>query len=143
MTEDEKRLLGHIQKYAINKQRLEEREERLRSKSYKITPSYSQSGGGGGNGSKSRVEDFAEQAIKLKKEAAEYRRKMREAEIAMNAPSLTKIEKEILEWIAIGGRPKAYAEAKGIYPSRIYKIRDGALRKAVRHLKTRYEGNLR
>lgn len=140
MTDGEKKLLGLIQRYAYNAQRLAETEERINSKTYKVTPSYSQSGGGGSGGNKSKVESFVEKTTKLKREAAEYRRKVLVAEAAMSAPDLSKIERQILDWVCSGRRLASCAEENGIYISHIYKLRDRALRKALRYVKTQFEG---
>ena len=136
MTDSEKTLHGLIQNYGRNKQRLAEKEERLKSKTYKITPSYSSTGGGGGNGTKSKVEDYAEKVLKLKREVAEYRRKVDTVKKALQCPELSYMERRTLKWIADGGRPADLAERDGIYISRIYKIRDKALKKALRSLET-------
>ena len=136
MTDGEKELLQLFLNYARNEQRLHEREERLKSKTYRITPSYSNTGGSGGNSSKSKVEAHAEKIIKLKQEIAEYRWKVGVVEAALQCPELTNLEWRTLNWIANGGKPAAFAELEGIYISRIYKIRDRALRKALRVLET-------
>lgn len=136
MTDSEKALHGLIQNYRRNKQRLAEKEERLKSKTYKITPSYSSTGGGGGNGTKSKVEDYAEKVLKLKREIADYKRKVDTVRKALQCPELSYMERRTLRWIADGGRPADLAERDGIYISRIYKIRDKALKKALRSLET-------
>lgn len=137
MAYSEKDLLALIQNYSRNEQRLHEAEERLRSKTYRITPTYSNTGGGGGgNSSKSRVEYHAEKILKLKRDIAEYRRKVDIVRTVLQCPELTAIEWRTLNWIANGGRPATFAELEGIYISRIYKIRDKALRKALRSLET-------
>lgn len=136
MVETEKDLLRLFLRYSLNEQRLQAAEERLMSKTYRITPSYSSVGGGGGNGSKSRVENHAEKVIKLKREIAEYREQVEIVRAALQCPELSGIEWRTLNWIANGGKPASLAELEGIYISRIYKIRDKALRKALRALKT-------
>lgn len=136
MTDGEKNLLRLLERFRYNEQRLQETEERLRSKTYRITPSYSNAGGGGGGGYKSKVESHAEKLLKLKKDIAEYRRQVDIARTALQCPELSSLEWRTLNWIANGGKPAAFAELEGIYISRIYKIRDKALRKALRSLET-------
>lgn len=136
MTDGEKKLHELFLNYSLNEKRLGEKEERLKSKTYKITPSYSSTGGGGGNGTKSKVEDYTEKILKLKREIAEYRRKVYTVRVALNCPELSNLERRTLQWIADGGRLATFAELEGIYISRIYKIRDKALKKALRSLKT-------
>jgi hypothetical protein len=136
MTDSEKELLNLLQNYSRNEQRLHEAEERLKSKIYRITPSYSNTGGGGGNISRSKVESHAEKVLKLKREIADYKRKVGIVNAVLQCPELSSLEWRTLNWIANGGRPAAFAELEGIYISRIYKIRDKALRKAPRALET-------
>ena len=62
-------------------------------------------------------------------------------EAALRCPELNKLERRVLDWIAGGWHLSSLAEAEGIYISRIYKIRDKALRKALRHLETHYGVN--
>lgn len=133
MNSSEKDLLRLIKRYNFNQVRLAETEERLESRNYKITPSYSGMGGGsGGKDSHSKVEDYAVKTLKLKQAAAEYRRQIKKAEAALNCPELSVLERRLLHWIAAGERPAGFAEREGIYISRVYKIRDKALRKALR-----------
>jgi hypothetical protein len=139
MTGGEKNLLRLIKNYRYNQMRLEETEEALRCKTYKITPSYG-STGGGGKSAHSKVESFVEKAVKLKRDAAEYRRKVKRAEAALNCPELTVMEQRVLYWIASGERLAGLAERDGIYISRVYKIRDKALRKALGNSKAQNEG---
>jgi hypothetical protein len=137
MTDGEKDLLRLFQNYTFNEQRLQEAEERLRSKTYRITPSYSSTGGsGGGNNSRSRVENHAEKVLKLKREIEDYRRKIDIVRTALQCPELSGLEWRTLNWIANGGQLASFAEVEEIYISRIYKIRDKALRKALRSLET-------
>lgn len=131
MTDGEKDLLALIQRYGYNLVRLSEAEESLESKIYRITPSYSNTGGGSGNVSRSRVENHAEKIMKLKREIAEYKRKIAIVETALQCPELSRLERRVLNWIADGGKLASFAEAEGIYISRIYKIRDKALKKAL------------
>jgi hypothetical protein len=132
----EKDLLRLFLRYTLNEQRLQAAEERLASKTYRITPSYSSDCGSGGNSSRSRVENHAEKILKLKREIEEYRRQVEIVRTALKCPELSDIERKTLGWIANGGKPAAFAELEGIYISRIYKIRDNALRKALRALET-------
>lgn len=141
MTSGEKNLLRLIKNYRYYQVRLEETDEELKSKTYKITPSYgSTGGGGGGKNTHSKVESFVEKAVKLKRAAEDYRRKIERVEAALNCPELTVMERRTLYWIASGERLAGLAERDGIYISRIYKIRDKALRKALRGRKTQNEG---
>ena len=136
MTDGEKKLHELFLNYSFNEQQLRKKEERLKSKTYKITPSYSSTGGGGGNGTKSKVEDYTEKVLKLKREIAYYRRKVDTVKAALECPELSNLERRTLRWIADGGHLKTFAELEGIYISRIYKMRDKALKKALRSLKT-------
>lgn len=134
MTAGEKNLLRLIENYRYNEKRLYETEESLKSKTYRITPSYCSTGGSAGNGSKSRIESHTEKVIKLKQEIAEYKRQINTVKAALQCPELSNIERRTLSWIANSGRLASLAEQEGIYQSHIYKIRDKALRKALRGL---------
>lgn len=136
MTNGEKKLLQIIQRYEYNAVRLAETEERIRGETYKVTPSYNNTGGGRANGNHSKVEDFAERSAKLKEDVKEYRRQIRVAEAALHCPDLTTTESRILWWISAGLRLSGFADREGIYISRVYKIRDKALRKALKHIET-------
>ncbi len=133
----EKGLLQLFENYRYNVARLEEKREQLNGNTYRITPSYSSTGGGGGNRPGSKVESYAEKTEKLTQAIMQYRWEISVVEAALRCPELTKMERRALDWIAGGWRLASLAEAEGVYISRIYKIRDKALRKALRHLETR------
>lgn len=139
MMDGEKELLILFQNYSYNIARLEEKQEQLNGSTYRITPSYSSTGGGGGNRPGSKVESFAEKTEKLTQAITRYQRETRIVEAAIACPELSKIERRVLEWLAGGWHLSSLADAEGIYISRIYKIRDKALRKALRYLETRFE----
>lgn len=138
MTIGEKNLLRMLQNYRYDKERLKEAVERLEGMSYKVTPSYSSTGGSGGRPG-SKVEDYTEKAEKLRRAIRTYRQNTGMVDRALESTELDRMERRVLEWIACGGRLSSLAEAEGIYISRIYKIRDKALRKALRHLETQNE----
>ena len=135
----EKVLLEALQSYSYNEKRLAETEERLMGKTYRITPSYGNTGGGSASWSRSKVEDFVLQTERLRRTAAKYRAEIKLADEAMNCPDLTETEREILSWIAAGAQLATYADMNGIYISSVYKMRDRALKKAYDSLKTHFE----
>ena len=135
MTDGEKKLLELIQDYQYNSTRLAEIKEKLASKEYRITPSYRDTGGGTGcRTARSKVEDFAENLLKLHAAAEEYTKKISLADAALNCASLSSREKSLLAWIAGGGRLSTYAAQEGIYKSVVYKRRDKALSRAFEAL---------
>lgn len=138
MTCGEKNLLRLLQSYRYDKQRLTEALERLEGMTYKVTPSYSSTGGSSGRPG-SKVEDYTEKAEKLRRAIKTYRMNTGMVDRALECTELNRMERRVLEWIACGGRLSSLAEAEEIYISRIYKIRDKALRKALRHLETQIE----
>ena len=139
MTGGEKELLELFRSYSYNKKRLAEKQEQLDSMTYKITPPYSSTGGGNGGRPGSKIENYAEKTEKLTQAIRDYSRKTGIVETALKCPGLSRIERRALGWIAAGAHLATLAEAEDIYISRIYKIRDKALRRALRYLKTRYE----
>lgn len=133
---DEKELLRYLRKYAYNSKCLADAQDQLIHRTYSITPSYNSIGGGRANGNRSKVEDYVEKAEKLKREIAEYRRQLDIAEMALRCPELTTTEERTLWWIASGLRLATFSEMEGIYISTVYKIRDKAIRKAIKYLET-------
>lgn len=136
-----KELLRILQNYRYTAERLIETENRLENMQYKITPSYSGNPGGGRtNAVSNKVEDFATKLVRLNKTAEECRRQLRVAEATLYCPELSQMEKWLLDWIAAGGKVASFAEARGIYISRAYKIRDKALKKAIKHISGQQSG---
>lgn len=130
----EKYILQCLQDSIHNTRRLRELEDRLLSHSYKITPSYSDSGGRASGKPHSKVESYSIRQVRDKEKLAEYKQKLKIAEKARFCPTLDYREKAVLDWIATGGTVAGYAEAWGIYQSYAYKIRDKALKKALKHI---------
>lgn len=130
-----KELLRILQNYVYTSERFIETEDRLEAMQYRLTPSYSNNiGGGRSNGVSSKVENFVTKQDKLNLTAAECKRQLRIVEATLYCPELTQLEKWLLAWIAGGGKVSTFAEARGIYISRAYKIRDRALKKAIKHI---------
>lgn len=134
LSQKEKYILQCVKDSAHNTRRLRECEERLLAQSYKITPSYSESGGSGSREVHSKVESYAIRQVRDLEQIAEYKKKLKIAEKARFCPTLNYREKAALDWIACGGTVAGYAEAWGIYKSYAYKIRDKAIKKAHKHI---------
>lgn len=107
---------------------------RLTAMEYKITPSYGNTGGGRASGTQSKVEDYVTKIVKLKRDEKRLREQLETVYKAIACPDLTFHEKGILEWIMEGRKLATYAEMEGIYSSRVYKLRDRALKKAVNYI---------
>lgn len=134
LSQKEKYIMQCVLDSVHNTRRLRECEERLLAKSYKITPSYSESGGSGSREVHSKVESYAIRQVSDLEQIAEYKKKLKIAEKARFCPTLSYRERAVLDWIASGGSVSGYAEAWGIYQSYAYKIRDKAIKKAYKHI---------
>lgn len=132
MTEQE--LYRLLQRYAYLCHQLSGITDRIVALEYKITTSYGNTGGGSASGNHSKVEDFVAKKVKLQREADRINAKVQMVNKALSCPLLTFYEKEILGWIITGRKLADYAELEGIYSSRVYKLRDKALKKAVNYI---------
>ena len=148
MTDGERKLLELIRARQYYARRLNEAKERLERLGYKTTASYGSTGGGSGSGagSKSKVEKIAEKKISLQSDIEKCSVKLDIVDTALACASLSRMEQSTLLWEAAGGHLSSLAASYDIYQSRIYKIRDKAIRKAYEALKRekpRFEANFR
>lgn len=134
MTEKEKYVLHCLQSRSYNLRRLAELTEAMTRLSYKITPSYSESGGHSSGKPQSKVENHVIKQERMEKAMAKCREELMMAEAVLNCKELSKQEYAAVECVALGGTMTTFAATWGIYNSYAYKIRDRAIKKALKHI---------
>lgn len=136
MEENRRTMLRYLTDVNTTLERIRELEERIASKTIKITPSYDSMGGGSGSPNVSKVERFVEEKLELEEELTRCRVRLTLVEYIRESNVLTSLEYELIEWLQIGGRMSEFARNHGIYKSHVYKIRDNALEKAVKFVQS-------
>lgn len=136
MEENRRTMLRYLTDVNTTLERIRELEERIASKTIKITPSYDSMGGGSGSPNVSKVERFVEEKLELEEELTRCRVRLTLVEYIRESNVLTSLEYELIEWLQIGGRMSEFAKNHGIYKSHVYKIRDNALEKAVKFVQS-------
>lgn len=131
MEESRKILLRYLTDVNETLERIKELEERMMSKTIKVTPSYEGTGGGSPSPNVSKVERYVEEKLELEEELSKCRLRLTLVEYIRESGVLTSQEYELIEWLQIGGRMSEFARKKGIYKSYVYKIRDNALEKVM------------
>lgn len=130
---DEKTMLRYLTGAAITLERIRELEDRIASKTYKVTPAYESTGGGSsGNQQLSKVERYVDDVMELKEELEKCKSRMELIDCVRNSKVLTSREYELVEWLMLGGKMSDFAREKNIYKSHVYKIRDNALKKIMK-----------
>lgn len=140
MTRDD--VLNALLDWKSGEEKIAKLQEKLEGKGYKITPTLSLSGGLGGGGFQSKVEDYC--LSKLGAEASLNRlEEQRKALLdAINLAGLTELELGVIQCVMQGGSLAGHARNKGIYVSRVYKLRDRAATKILKKIPktiTRFE----
>lgn len=131
--EDGKTMLRYLTDANFTLDRIRELEERIASKTYKLTPAYDSVGGGrSGNPQLSKVEKYVDDRMELKAELEKCKARMELIDCIRNSKVLTSREYELIEWLMLGGNMSEFARENGIYKSYVYKIRDNALEKMIR-----------
>lgn len=132
MDSDTKKLLSFLTNAIENMQRISEIEESIKSMSTISAVKYSgDSAGGVRHNEISKVEKYVEKMMDLQEELGRCKARLTLVEKIKNSKILSSREYELIEWIQLGGRLSEYAKNKGIYKSRVYKIRDNALNKIL------------
>ena len=132
MENSQKTMLRYITDTHETLKRIKELEERIASKTFRITPAYECVGGGGsGSPQVSKIEQYVEEKIMLEEELAKCRTRLTLIEYIRESGILTTLEYELIEWLQIGGHLSEFAKAHKIYKSYVYKIRDNALVKML------------
>ena len=132
MLTDEKELLNCLRNAEATYRRIKELEEKIASKSYKITPSYGSVGSFGGGGRRtSQIETYVETMLELKDELDICKERLKVIQAVKDCGVLSEEESRLLEWLQLGGKLSDYAKDNGIYQSKVYKIRDKALKKVL------------
>ena len=133
MENDAKTILQYLTDASSTLKRIRELEERIASKTFRLTPTYESIGGGNsGTPRLSKIERFVDEKLELEEELAECRRRMELIAYIKESNILTDLEYELIEWLQIGGKMSEFAKAHDIYKSYVYKIRDNALKKIVK-----------
>lgn len=128
-----KTMLNYLTDANSTLERIRELEERIASRTIKITPSYGGVGGSSqSNPQVSKIERYVEEKIELEEELAKCRVRLTLVEYIRESGILTSLEYELIEWLQIGGRMTEFARKHNIYKSYVYKIRDNAIEKAVK-----------
>ena len=133
MEESRKTMLRYLTDVNVTLDRIRELEERVASKTFKVTPSYNSIGGGSSSSPQvSKVERYVEEKMELEEELAKCRVRLTLVEYIRESNVLSNLEYELIEWLQIGGKMSEFARNHGIYKSYVYKIRDNAIEKAMK-----------
>lgn len=128
----EKELLEILNSFSKMHERISELEEKIMSKSYRVTSVFGETSGGGGFSSYNKTEAYVFDKMALEEELERYKKNMDSVSSLLKSDKLTEEEHNLLEWITLGGELTKYADNNGIYRSNVYKKRDRLLKKAVK-----------
>lgn len=132
MEENGRTMLRYLREASETLERIKRLEERIASRTIRVTPSYRTVGGGRSSSpSVSEVERYVEEKIELEEELVKCRVRLTLIEYVKESGVLSGIEYELIEWLQIGGRLSDFARSHGIYKSHVYKIRDKAIEKML------------
>ena len=123
-----------LKRIDILKRKIEEKEEKLRSKEYRITSRVSYDKVSGGTTTVSRVETFALDLVSLEHEINFLKNKLLNYMELMHRAGLTEEEMKVLIELSGSKRLSRIARDNNIYVSRVYKIRDRGLNKLLNML---------
>lgn len=129
MTKDD--LLYALIEWKNGEERLRKLKEKIAGKGYKVTPTLSLSGGIGGGGFQSKVEDFCLAKIGLEASLTKIQTQRKILLEAVSNARLNDLEAGIIQCVMDGESLASHARAKGIYISRVYKLRDAAVKKIL------------
>lgn len=132
MEESRRMMLKYLTDVNETLERIREIEEKMASRTVKITPSYESFGGSSSVSSVSKVERYVEEKLELEEELSKCRARLTLVEYVRESGVLTDLEYELIEWLQIGGRLSDFAKKYGIYKSNVYKIRDNAIEKVIK-----------
>lgn len=120
-----------IESYNYNLARLREIEGRIESITPKVTATYGNIAGGRGSGVSNPVEKQGVRISDLKRKAHKYRVEVHKVVHMLERSGLSKVEKELMWWIARNGKLQAFARREHIGKDNVYKIRDRAVNKII------------
>ena len=128
-------ILTMISNYVYYHKELVDLEERLREKCFKMTASY----GGVGHSTAivNQVESYCISRYKLKESIGKYKRKLALCDQLLELPVLTEREREILIACRDGRCLLEYSRANGVCKSYVYKIRDRAIKKIAKYVRSK------
>lgn len=131
---DKEAVLNKLSNYSYYSARLEETRGQLKSICYKVTATYGNLAGSGGGGySGSKVEDIGNRRIDLEMKMRKYKAHINEVYRMIEESGLDEREKRLMWWIANNGKLQAFARCEHIGKDNVYKIRDRAIEKIVKH----------
>lgn len=128
---DAKEVIVKLENYTYNKTRVAEAMRQLEEITIKTTPTYGNLAPANSNGFNSKVENVGNRRLELMKKIREHQQKVAEVQRMIGKSGLTKLEKDVMWWIANNGKLAAYARRERIGKDNIYKIRDRAVKKIV------------
>jgi hypothetical protein len=129
---DTRELLSYLNDMQFNLRRIKAIEDSIKSMTDISAVNY-ESTGGGGTPELCRVERYVDKMLELKQELEQCKQRLKLTESIMKADILTDDEYELIEWLQLGGKLSVFARRKGLYKSRVYKIRDRALQKIKKY----------
>lgn len=129
---DTRELLSYLNDVQFNLRRIKAIEDSIKSMSDISAVNYENTGGGG-TPELCRVERYVDKMLELKQELEQCKQRLKLTESIMKADILTDDEYELIEWLQLGGKLSVFARRKGLYKSRVYKIRDRALQKIKKY----------
>jgi len=131
----EESILTMISNYAYYHKELVDLEERLQEKCFKMTASYGNVGHS--TAVVNQVESYCISRYKLKESIEKYKRKLALCDQFLELPALTDREREILVACRDGRCLLDYSRTNGVYKSYVYKIRDRAIKKIARYVRSK------
>lgn len=128
---DTRELLSYLNDMQFNLRRIKAIEDSIKSMTDISAVNYESTGGG--TPELCRVERYVDKMLELKQELEQCKQRLKLTENIMKADILTDDEYELIEWLQLGGKLSVFARRKGLYKSRVYKIRDRALQKIKKY----------
>jgi hypothetical protein len=128
----EKDLIATLRDWLFISKRIGILRDRLAAHNYSITACYSATGGSlGGGVATSEVERYCITRAKIVDELNSLEETITSVSEALKIAKLSLIERELITGVMNGRSMTSIAKENGIYISRVYKIRDRAIRKIL------------
>lgn len=127
---------AYLKEIEMIRRRIEDKEDRLHAKEYRLTSRLSFDKVIGGTYTLSRVETYALDRIALEQEIQALKKQLNNKIESLYRANMDEEEIKILLDMASGKSLSAIAKENNIYISRVYRIRDRAVKKLSSFLET-------
>lgn len=134
MNSKERWLLDCLKNYIPMKVEILSIKERIENLGYRMTACYGFNAGGSGGYGGSKVETLGNKRVELERELHRKEELIEQIEQAIERSGLDKRERDLVSCTIGGMSLSGYARQSNIYKSHVYKIRDNALKKMVKHI---------